>query len=76
MWGWLFGRIDFSVLGFGEGTGIEIEKREERQSVGLLFFALMFFYIFVLENLLLLLFFNTVLMWKIVRVSETSVLYI
>ena len=68
------------MLGFGEGAGIEIEKREERQSVGLLFFALMFFYILVLEKLLLLLllllFFNTVLMWKIVRVSETSVLYI
>ena len=67
------------MLGFGEGAGIEIEKREERQIVGLLFFALMFFYILVLEKLLLLLlllFFNTVLMWKIVRVSETSVLYI
>ena len=64
------------MLGFGEGAGIEIEKREERQSVGLLFFALMFFYIFVLEKLLLLLFFNTVLMWKIVKISETSVLYI
>ena len=64
------------MLGFGEGAGIEIEKREERQIVGLLFFALMFFYIFVLEKLLLLLFFNTVLMWKIVKISETSVLYI
>ena len=37
MWGWLIGKIDFSVLGFGEGKGREIEKREEWQSVSLCF---------------------------------------
>ena len=37
VWGWLLGKIDFSVLGFGEGKGREIEKREEWQSVSLCF---------------------------------------
>ena len=75
------------MLGFGEEEGREIEKREEQQSMGLIFLCLCFFifwfllgfrkgffFFLVLEKFFFII--NTALMWKIVGVSEVSVLYI
>ena len=76
----------FSVLGFGEGEGREIEKREDRQEsafwrkkkVGFVFirFWKRFFFAFIFLVLEKFFFFNILLTWKIVRVSEALVLYI
>ena len=66
------------MLGFGDGEGREIEKREERQRVALLFFFVLCFFIFwfLLGFRKGFFFFNTVLTWKIVGASKASVLYI
>ena len=66
------------MLGFGDGEGREIEKREERQRVALLFFfCVMFFYFLVFIGFSKrFFFFNTVLTWKIVGASKVSVIYI
>ena len=74
------------MLGFGEGEGREIEKREDRQEsafwrkkkVGFVFirFWKRFFFAFIFLVLEKFFFFNILLTWKIVRVSEALVLYI
>ena len=84
----------FSVLGFGEGEGREIEKREDRQGFAFWrkkkagfvfigfwkrFFLSLFFLFFWFQKRFFFWFFfflNIVLMWKIVGVSEVSVIYI
>ena len=79
------------MLGFGEGEGREIEKREDRQGFAFWrkkkagfvfigfwkrFFLSLFFLFFWFQKSFFFFFFNIVLTWKIVRVSEASVLYI
>ena len=81
------------MLGFGEGEGREIDKREERQGfvfwrkkkTGFVFigfwkrFFLHFFLFFWFQKRFFFWFFfflNIGMMWKIVGVSEVSVIYI
>ena len=68
------------MLGFGEGEGREIEKREEWQSVGLLFsfcaYVFLYFGFYRVSEKFLFYFFYIVLTWKIVGVSKASVIYI